>query len=81
MKKLLVVMLVAGTTLLSGCNMQVVDTTWNFDEAYIKVSHDETIHCKVSSWKDFENSDAVQVKCTDGTTYLGHYQSITLIKN
>jgi len=75
MKKLLI--LVVGLLLLSGCNLQIIDTTWKYDTAYINVG-DETIVCEVSSWKDYKNSDMVQVKCKDGRTFLGHSSAIIL---
>lgn len=62
---------------LSGCNLQVIDTTWRYDIAYINVG-DETITCEVSSWKDYQESDMIQVKCKDGRTFLGHSSAIIL---
>ena len=75
MKKILLVLL--GILVLTGCNIQVLDTTWKYDVAYINVG-DQTIVCDVSSWKDFKNSDMLQVKCKDGKTFLGHSSSIIL---
>ena len=75
MKKWLVSSL--ALVLLSACNVQVIDTTWKYDKAYINVG-DEAIRCDVSSWKDFENSDMIQVKCTDGRSFLGHSSTIIL---
>lgn len=62
---------------LSGCNLQVIDTTWKYDKAYINVG-DHTIECKVQSWKDYQESDMIQVKCTDGRSFLGHSSAIIL---
>lgn len=76
MKKLVMIS-VLSLTVLSGCNLQVIDTTWKYDKAYINVG-DETIRCDVDSWKDFSESDMIQVKCTDGKTYLGHSSAIIL---
>ena len=76
MKKLTMIS-VLSLTVLSGCNLQVIDTTWKYDKAYINVG-DETIRCDVDSWKDFSESDMIQVKCTDGKTYLGHSSAIIL---
>lgn len=75
MKKILLVLL--GILVLTGCNIQVLDTTWKFDVAYINVG-DQTIVCDVSSWKDYKNSDMLQVKCKDGRTFLGHSSAIIL---
>ena len=54
MKKLIIISLFAF--LLSACNIQVLDTTWKYDYAYINVG-DETIKCEVDSWKDYSESD------------------------
>ncbi len=75
MKKILVSSLVL--VFLSGCNLQVIDTTWKYDMAYINVG-DETIRCEVDSWKDYSESDMLQVRCTDGRSFLGHSTSIIL---
>lgn len=75
MKKILLVLL--GLIILAGCNLQVIDTTWKYDVAYINVGV-ETIVCDISSWKDYKNSDMLQVKCKDGRTFLGHSSSIIM---
>jgi uncharacterized lipoprotein NlpE involved in copper resistance len=75
MKKIILVLL--GILILSGCNIQVLDTTWKYDIAYINVG-DQTIVCDISSWKDYKNSDMLQVKCKDGRTFLGHSSAIIL---
>lgn len=74
MKKL---QLIFAVLLLSGCNMQVIDTTWKYDYAYVNVG-DETIKCELSSWKDYDSSDMIQVRCKDGRSFLGHSSSIIL---
>ncbi len=78
MKKILLVLV--GVLLLSGCNLQIIDTTWKYDVAYINIGS-ETIVCDISSWKDYENSDIIQVKCKDGRTFLGHASTIILQSN
>lgn len=78
MKKILLVLV--GALLLSGCNLQIIDTTWKYDVAYINIGS-ETIVCDISSWKDYENSDIIQVKCKDGRTFLGHASTIILQSN
>ena len=78
MKKILLVLV--GVLFLSGCNLQIIDTTWKYDVAYINIGS-ETIVCDISSWKDYENSDIIQVKCKDGRTFLGHASTIILQSN
>lgn len=63
---------------LSGCNRQVFDTTYKYDRAIISLPNGEVIDGRVQSWRDYENSDQIQVKI-DGVTYLVHSSNIVLI--
>ena len=42
---------------LTGCNKQVLDTTFSFDSAIISLPNGEVITGKVQSWKDYEDGD------------------------
>lgn len=64
--------------LLSGCNKQMIDTTYKFDRAIIELRNGTIVEGKVQSWTDFEDSDQIQVKI-DGVTYLVHSSNIDLI--
>lgn len=64
----------------TGCNMQMIDTTWNFDYAYISLPNGGVIEGPVESWKDFDNSDCVQVKIK-GETFLTYYSNVVLIQD
>ena len=79
MKKILLVILmilVLGTA--TGCNRTILDTTWNFEEAYIELPGGEVIHGKLQSWKDFDQSDMIQITI-DGKTYLTHSSNVVMI--
>lgn len=65
---------------LTGCNKQVLDTTFSFDSAIISLPNGEVITGKVQSWKDYEDGDQIQVKI-DGTTYLVHSSNVALISD
>lgn len=65
---------------LTGCNKQVVDTTFSFDRAIISLPNGEVITGKVQSWKDYEDGDQIQVKI-DGVTYLVHSSNVALISD
>ena len=68
MKKIpLLIML--GTMLLTGCNMQVLDLTYSYNYGYILLPNGECIEGEVESWRDFEDGDQIQV-VINGTTYL-----------
>ena len=76
MKKVIVVGV--ASLMLAGCNAQVIDTTWRFDRAVIRMADGTTVTGTVESWKDYDDSDAVQVKI-DGVTYYTHLNNVTLI--
>ena len=61
-------------------NRQIIDTTQRFDHAMIKLADGEIVEGRVDSWRDYENSDQIQVTI-NGTTYLIHSMNVTLIKN
>lgn len=63
---------------ISGCNKQIIDTTYDFNKAIITIG-DETKEVEISSWKDYDEGDQIQIKTTDGTVYLGHASNILLI--
>lgn len=63
----------------TSCNMQVIDTTYSFDYAYIRLANGEVVEGPIDSWKDYEDGDQLQV-VIKGTTYLTHASNVTLIK-
>ena len=78
-KRILVTMGAIGCVLmLGGCNEQLIDTTHSFDRAIIELPDGEIVEGKVTSWKDFEDGDQIQVKIS-GKTYLVHSSNIVLI--
>ena len=80
MKKILIVLLVlvVGLAVLTGCNKQLFDTTYSFDRAIISLPNGDIIEGEVDSWTDYEDGDQIQVKI-NGTTYLVHSSNIVLI--
>ena len=66
------------SALFASCNKQVFDTTYTFDTAIMYVGG-EWITVDVDSWTDYEDGDQIQVKDTDGNTYLVHSNNITLM--
>jgi hypothetical protein len=78
MKKLLAIA-TAGVLALSlaGCNYKVVDVTYNFTYAYVELPNGEVVEGKVSSWRDYEDGDQIQVTI-DGVTYLSNSTRIVL---
>jgi len=77
-RKIFIVLTTLLILLLTACNKQIFDTTWNFDYAYIKMPDGSVIQGKVDSWDDFDDSDAVQIKI-NGVTYLTHYCNVVMV--
>lgn len=67
---------VASILLMAGCNKQVIDLTYEYSQAQIKMPDGTVIEGKVDSWNDYEG-DQLQVKI-NGTTYLVHSSNVIL---
>ena len=79
MKKIFVV--IASITMIlsmTGCNRQIIDTTFSYNRAIIHLPDGTVVDGKVQSWKDYEDGDQIQVKI-DGVTYLVDCMNIVLI--
>lgn len=75
---LLVVLIAVG--LFCGCNMQVIDITYSYEYAYVALPNGEWVEGKLTGWKDYENSDVVQI-VINGKTYLTHYENVVLVSD
>lgn len=67
---------VASILLMAGCNKQVIDLTYEYSQAQIKMPDGTVVEGKVDSWNDYEG-DQLQVKI-NGTTYLVHSSNVVL---
>lgn len=77
-KKLLAAILTLGMVFsMSGCNYQLIDTTYNYNYAIISLPNGELIEGKVDSWLDYEG-DQLQV-VIDNVTYLVHAADAVLM--
>ncbi len=63
---------------LSSCNRQQIDLTYKYDRAIIALPDGTVIEGKVTSWRDYEDGDQIQVK-VNGKTYLVHSSNVALI--
>lgn len=73
---------VAGTlcAMLAGCgNMQIIDTTWKYDDAIIIAGTEQIDEGHVESWVDYDDSDMVQVRLSNGKVYYTHGSNVILI--
>lgn len=81
MKKIICILLaVIMIIAMTGCNRQLIDTTWSFERAVIFLPDGEKIEGKVSSWRDYESSDMIQV-AINGNQYLTHSSNVILISD
>lgn len=65
---------------LTGCNYDLIDTTYKYDRAVVALPNGEIIEGNVQSWRDYEDGDQIQVKI-GGVTYLVHSSDVVLIAN
>lgn len=61
-------------------NKQMFDMTYNFNKVMIALPDGSVVSGKLSSWRDYENSDQIQV-VVDGDTYLTHISNVVLIQD
>ena len=80
MKKIaLIIFLAIILVSCTGCyNKQLFDTTYHYDRAIVYLPNGEIVEGRVSSWKDFDDGDSIQVKI-DGKMYLTHISNVCLI--
>ena len=64
--------------LATGCNRQLIDTTFSYKYAIIQLPNGETVEGKVDSWRDYEDGDQLQIYI-DGKGYLTDTVNAVLI--
>ena len=68
------------TLSLCACgNKALVDTTYTFDEAIIRLPDGSIVSGEVTTWTDYEDGDSLQITLKDGNTYLVHASNAVLI--
>lgn len=86
MKKIVVAIMlfVLACLGLTGCqvgNRQIgFDTKQRFNEAIVFTPTYEVVSGDIEAWRDFSESDVVQVTI-NGVTYLTHYSNVILIRH
>lgn len=80
MKKLLALAAITGSAvLLTACgNKQIIDTTYTFNKAMIKLQDDTVVTVDIESWTDYADGEQLQIKSKDGVTYLVNSVNCTL---
>ena len=84
MRKFIYIFIIVAAVLTIGaiftsCNVQVVDMKYDFDRAIISLPNGKVVEGEVESWKDYDDSDQIQVKI-DGVTYYCHHSDVVLIQ-
>ena len=80
MKKIIALLLVLLMAwLLCGCNRTVFDTTYTFNYAFVSLPDGSCIDGPIKAWKDWEDSDMMQVTFSDGTIYYTHSSNVVLV--
>ena len=66
---------------LCGCigNKQIVDTTYTYKKAIVKMPDGEAKEIELSSWADYENSDAISIVGENGEHIYAHLNNVVLI--
>ena len=76
----LLLITIAMTLSLCACgNKPLLDTTYTFNEAIIRIPDGSVISCEVTTWTDYEDGDSLQITLKDGNTYLVHASNAVLI--
>lgn len=77
--KYVVAALLLGSTIVGCGNKTILDTTYTFNRAIVKLADGTVVDGEVQNWTDYEDGDQIQVKI-NGIIYLVHSSNITLIK-
>ena len=65
--------------MITGCNRQVIDFTYSFDYAIIKMPDGSIVEGKVQSWADYEGEQLQIV--IDGNSYLVNSVNAVMMTN
>lgn len=79
---IVILVILAGAALLIHSefyNKTIIDLTYAYDTAIIKLPNGEVVQGKVESWTDYKDGDQLQIK-VNGKVYLVHSANVVLIK-
>ena len=68
----------SASLVLTGCNKQLVDTTYTYNYAYISYG-DSHVTVVVDKWKDYDG-EQIQITDTNGVVYLTQASNVVLMK-
>lgn len=83
MKKIIQIIIIlviaaAGLFILTGCNKQIIDTTYTYNKAIVYLGN-EKLEIEIKKWNDYEG-EQIQIVAKDGTVYLVSMNNTILIK-
>ena len=66
---------------LCGCigNKQIVDTTYTYKKAIVKMPDGESKEIELSSWADYADSDGISIVGKNGERIYTHLNNVVLI--
>ena len=66
---------------LCGCigNNQIIDTTYTYKKAIVKMPDGEVKEIEVRSWSDYDESDAISIIAENGERIYTHLNNVVLI--
>ena len=76
---LLLITIVMTLSLCACGNKTLLDTTYTFDEAIIRLPDGSVISGEVTTWTDYEDGDSLQITLKNGNTYMVHASNAVLI--
>lgn len=79
--QIVIILLVAAASLfiLTGCNKQILDTTYTYNKAIIIMNDGSRIEVDIKKWNDYDG-EQLQIVAKDGTVYLVSSYNTILIK-
>lgn len=82
MKRIIAALLIVAALIftLCACNYQMVDLVYAYDYAIISYGDGTTKKVEIQSWRDYEDSEQIQITAKDGTTYLVNSMNCVLVK-
>ena len=61
-------------------NKQIIDFKQNFSAAYIKGDSNVWQKVKIKAWKDYAESDSIQIVTPDGKALYTHLSNVKLVQ-
>lgn len=77
---ILVALMVAVANVGFAWNVQIFDFNFHFNKAIIAIGS-ETIEIDVKEWREYDESDAIQITAIDGTVYYTHLTNVVMMNN